>query len=177
MNRSVLASLILLFATAGIQSPGAQGPIIGWGNRLVVGAESLQGLTAVAASALYSAGLHADGSVAVWGAASPVPAPNTGFVAVAAGAYHSLGLKGSPPTPAQSIEATADVRERDVLLRWRTPFDGRVVSFHVYRGDEIRGPNGGADAGTGGPPLPAGVYYAVLRFNERVEGKRIIVVQ
>ncbi|MFH1109658.1 MAG: IPTL-CTERM sorting domain-containing protein [Planctomycetota bacterium] len=46
-------------------------------------------------------GLRSDGSIAAWGCGIPdynygqciVPAPNTGFVAVAAGFYHSLGLK------------------------------------------------------------------------------------
>jgi hypothetical protein len=32
-------------------------------------------------------------------------------------------------------ETSAEVRERDVLLRWRTSLDVRNVSFHVYRKD------------------------------------------
>jgi hypothetical protein len=52
----------------------------------------------VAAGWLYSLGLKADGSIVAWGSGpgSP-PAPNTGFVAVAAGTRHSLGLKAPLP--------------------------------------------------------------------------------
>ncbi len=45
----------------------------------------------------HSLGLKADGSIVAWGTTTPAsatcPAPNTGFVAVAAGDSHSLGLK------------------------------------------------------------------------------------
>ena len=35
-----------------------------------------------------------DISVAAWGSSSAVPAPNSGFIAIAASDWHSLGLKG-----------------------------------------------------------------------------------
>jgi alpha-tubulin suppressor-like RCC1 family protein len=45
----------------------------------------------------HSLGLKADGSIVAWGRNQEgqcnVPAPNTGFVAVAAGYDHSMGLK------------------------------------------------------------------------------------
>src|SRR5262245_53873161 len=45
----------------------------------------------------FSLGLRADGSIAAWGSNSSgqcnVPAPNTGYLAVAAGGEHSLGLR------------------------------------------------------------------------------------
>jgi len=46
---------------------------------------------------------RSDGEIVVWGdngqGQCNVPAPNAGFVALAAGAYHSLGLKAMPPVP------------------------------------------------------------------------------
>ena len=56
---------------------------------------------AVAGGGDHSLGLKADGSIVAWGRNNhgqcDVPAPNTDFVAVVAGWYHSLGLKGYPP--------------------------------------------------------------------------------
>ena len=51
----------------------------------------------VAAGGGHSLGLKADGSIVGWGhnnyGQTNVPAPNTGFVGVAAGAYHSLAIR------------------------------------------------------------------------------------
>ena len=52
---------------------------------------------AVAAGQYHSLGVKADGSIVAWGdngyGQCNVPAPNSGFVAVAGGYWHSLGLK------------------------------------------------------------------------------------
>jgi alpha-tubulin suppressor-like RCC1 family protein len=48
-------------------------------------------------------GLKSDGSIVAWGLNTDgqctVPAPNTGFLAVGAVAFHSLGLKADPCYP------------------------------------------------------------------------------
>ena len=50
-----------------------------------------------AAGSLHGLGLKADGSIVTWGhnysGQCNVPSPNTGFVALAGGGGHSLGLK------------------------------------------------------------------------------------
>ena len=87
-----------------------QGAIVGWGEQ-VVGGDLSGGFVAVAAGGSQSFGLKADGSIVGWGclaavcdapygdcpcevAADEVPGLNTGFVGLAAGSSHSLGLKG-----------------------------------------------------------------------------------
>ena len=39
-------------------------------------------------------GLRADGSIVAWGDNRSVPSPNAGFVAVSAGGFHSLAIRG-----------------------------------------------------------------------------------
>ena len=72
------------------------GAIVGWGDRVVVPQSALSGLIGVAAGGDHSLGLKADGSIAAWGwndyGQCNVPAPNSGFVAIAGGRHHSLGL-------------------------------------------------------------------------------------
>ncbi len=91
----------------------ANGSIVAWGNNSYGqsnGPAPNAGFIAVAAgggftlyrfgSVGHSLGLKADGSIVAWGCGSNdygqcnVPAPNAGFIAVAAGELHSLGVKG-----------------------------------------------------------------------------------
>ena len=55
----------------------------------------------VAGGLYHSQGLKADGSIVAWGwneyGQCNAPAPNTGFVALSGGYWHSLGLKGYLP--------------------------------------------------------------------------------
>ena len=80
--------VLVVIAAPYVAVAAESGSIIGWGDP-VVGADMSRGFVAVAAGNLHSLGLKADGSVVAWGYnfAGPcnVPAPNTGFVAVAAG--------------------------------------------------------------------------------------------
>jgi hypothetical protein len=92
----------------------ADGSIVAWGNN---GSGQCNvpspnaGFVAIAVGYEHSLGLKADGTILAWGSnmvevwdghTMPsykfsgqciVPAPNSGFVAIAAGGYHSLGLK------------------------------------------------------------------------------------
>jgi alpha-tubulin suppressor-like RCC1 family protein len=73
------------------------GSIIGWGDQ-VVGGDMSGRFVAVAAGGYHSLGLKNDGSVVAWGDNSDgqcdVPAPNTGFVAVAASGSVDTGIRG-----------------------------------------------------------------------------------
>jgi hypothetical protein len=90
------------------------GSIVAWGanwDGAIDVPSPNSGFVAVAAGGEHSLGLKADGSIVAWGAGEPgqpfvsgqnvdfgqsdVPAPNSGFIAVAAGGYHSLGLKAN----------------------------------------------------------------------------------
>jgi hypothetical protein len=108
------------------------------------------GFTAVSAGIFHSLGLKEDGTIVAWGSNAAgqcdVPTTNEHFAGLAAGGYHSLGIIESLPTPVQVDVATAEVRGNDVLLSWRTPFDLRGVSFHVYRLD---GDGSGAESELG----------------------------
>ena len=77
-----------------------------------------------------------DGSIVAWGQNGAgqcfVPAPNSGFVSVAAGGYHALGMKAdSPPCPAD-VDGDGFVTGDDFTLfvEWfevgdlRADFDG-----------------------------------------------------
>jgi hypothetical protein len=62
-----------------------------------------------------------------------VPAPNTGFVAVAVGEYHSLGLKGDMPTPVRLSTFEALPRPEGIVLQWTTAFESDHAGFHIHR--------------------------------------------
>jgi hypothetical protein len=69
-----------------------------WGQPVVVVPRGLEAVSvAIAAGGFHSLRVKADGSMVAWGrnnyGQSNVPAPNGGFVAVAAGDQHNLGLK------------------------------------------------------------------------------------
>ncbi len=78
------------------------GAIVGWGEQVVVPQSELTDLVAVAGGGWHSLGLKADGSIVAWGyngnGQCNVPAPDSGFAAVAAGWVHSLGLQVLLPT-------------------------------------------------------------------------------
>src|SRR5687767_955859 len=110
-----MALRLLIGAVAVVCSPlavvsalGQQaGSIVGWGSRIVLPpskgtqmtTRSPTVLCAVMLSLITTASAPAQpsGSIVAWGyngfGLSSVPAPNTGFVAIAAGDEHSLGLK------------------------------------------------------------------------------------
>lgn len=258
---------------------------------------------AVAVGAHHSVALKSDGRIVAWGSNEygqcDIPEPDAHYFAIAGGGWHGAAVAMLAPTAIQITDAAAEVRDRDVRLRWSTTLDLSAVSFHVYRsgGEPDGSPPSGGDsqfgerltvnpltsregtyefvdatvrsnrdyeyrvemlgggsapevvrtfpvhvgrlrwsfgisavrphplsgpatitleipeqgqvsldlmdvggrrirqlldaemnegvhevtfdprpAGTGGRPLPAGVYYAVLHFNGRAEGKRILVV-
>jgi len=82
-----------------VQAQSNQGSIVGWGSQ-VVGVDLSSGFVAVAAGASHSLGLKADGSIVAWGyndsGQTNVPAPNTGFVAGAAGFIYGLSRRAVP---------------------------------------------------------------------------------
>ena len=90
----------LLLAAVGVGLCGAPawaqdaGPIVGWGSQVVVPQSELSDLVAVAAGYSHSLALRADASIVAWGynafGQCNVPAPNSGFVAVAAGGVRRL---------------------------------------------------------------------------------------
>jgi hypothetical protein len=86
-------------ATGGILSLRADGSIIAWGGYAEAPLPNT-GFIAVAGS-YHSLGLKDDGSIVAWGdntwGQCSVPEPNTDFMAVAAGRYHSLGLQATVP--------------------------------------------------------------------------------
>ena len=86
----------VLFAVLLPGIAAAQGEILSWGNQVAVSQESLTDLIAIAGGYSHSLGLKADGTIVPWGHGGygqcDVPAPNAGFVAVAAGFSHSLML-------------------------------------------------------------------------------------
>jgi alpha-tubulin suppressor-like RCC1 family protein len=76
-----------------------QGKIVGWGSQ-VVGTDMTGPFLSVAAGTHHSLGLKSDGSIVAWGddhyGQTNVPAPNTGFIAIAAGSdqsRHQAGLQ------------------------------------------------------------------------------------
>jgi hypothetical protein len=81
---------------AGAASAQDAGAIVGWGYEVVVLDAELTDLVAIAGGGVHSPGLKANGSIVAWGdnhsGECSVPAPNSGFVAVAAGFEHTLGL-------------------------------------------------------------------------------------
>ena len=98
----------------------------------------------MAAGSGHSLGLKSDGSIVAWGqndyGQCDVPAPNSGFVAVAGGWYHSLGLKSdgslvawgwneygqcNVPSPNTGFVAVAGVRWHSLGLK----SDGSLVAW------------------------------------------------
>ena len=84
---------------------------------------------AIAAGYLHSLGLKDDGSVAAWGynddGQCNVPAPNSGFIDIAAGAYRSLGLKSCLHKPIGDIDDNCRVDLADLALicdQWLTTY-------------------------------------------------------
>jgi hypothetical protein len=71
-----------------------------------------------------------------------VPAPNSGFVAVAGGGYHSLGLKKDNLVPVRLLSFTAERHGSDALIEWRVSDAVDHAGFHVYRqasdGDRVK---------------------------------------
>src|SRR5438477_2494510 len=85
--------LALLASTAGGQTGGS---IIGWGQRVVVPQSEMTNLTAIAAGGSgiggygsHGLGLRHNGTIVAWGGNDfgqcNVPAPNSDFIAIAAG--------------------------------------------------------------------------------------------
>ncbi len=74
------------------------GSLVGWGDQ-VWGKDLGSGFSSIAAGGAQSLALKPDGSVVAWGdnyyGQCDVPAPNSDFVALAAGSHHILGLKAN----------------------------------------------------------------------------------
>jgi hypothetical protein len=140
-TRKVLCSLFSVILAVSINTAHAQstGPIIGWGEQVIVEQAALDSLIAVAGGYGHSLGLKVDGSIVVWGSNNygecNVPALNADFIAVAGGFVNSLGLKvdgsivawGSNnygecnvPTPNEDFIAVAGGDERSLGLRSTT---------------------------------------------------------
>jgi hypothetical protein len=82
--KSVLVPLclcVLLFVTR--TRAQETGSVVGWGSRVVVQEQDLNGLVALAAGDSHSLGLKEDGTVVAWGTNADgqctVPAPNADF--------------------------------------------------------------------------------------------------
>ncbi|NMD34900.1 MAG: hypothetical protein GYA73_03365 [Planctomycetes bacterium] len=92
----IIIGALALGTTVGLAAE--QGRIIGWGST-VVGVDLSGGFRAVAAGGGHSLGLKADGSIVAWGdneyGQCKVPTPNTGYVAIAAGALHDLVIRAT----------------------------------------------------------------------------------
>jgi hypothetical protein len=81
------------FQSATARAQYGHGSVVGWGS-VVVGGNLSADCVAVAGGGDHSLRLKADGSIVTWGSGPGDPlAPNTGFVAIAAGDY-SLAIKG-----------------------------------------------------------------------------------
>jgi hypothetical protein len=103
-TRKVLCSLFSVILAVSINTAHAQstGPIIGWGEQVIVEQAALDSLIAVAGGYGHSLGLKVDGSIVVWGSNNygecNVPALNEDFIAVAGGDERSLGLRSTTAT-------------------------------------------------------------------------------
>ena len=91
----------------------------------------------------HSLGLKSDGSIVAWGdncnGECNVPVPNTGFDAIAAGTYHSLGLKSSTVTDVKQVRDGCQVSltEAIVSAAWDNSFylesDNRISGIRVEK--------------------------------------------
>ena len=132
------ALAVLLCGALLSQRAVAQGEIRGWGSDVVVGQESLTDLVAVAAGWVHSLALTSEGTIVAWGDNSwgqcSVPAPNGGFVAIAAGNYaphagadaHSLGLKADGTIEAWGMNTRPVQRPAPNADSW--PSRGAVIT-------------------------------------------------
>ena len=84
----------------------------------------------------------ADGEIVAWGhngyGQCDVPAPNTDFVAVAAGGHHSLGLKGGAPDCPGDLDGDGDVDLADLATL--------LAAYGTCAGDPGYNPDADLDA-------------------------------
>ncbi len=89
--------LMLCCCIAGNVGAETSGPIIGWGDPVIVPQTALEDLTIVAACSRHGLAVKTDGGVVAWGSNGDgqcdVPEPNIDFIAIGAGFYHALALR------------------------------------------------------------------------------------
>jgi Regulator of chromosome condensation (RCC1) repeat len=97
-ERQWMCALIIAFIFSG-HAMAEEKWIVGRGSQVVVPSPDLTEVEQIAAGYFHTVGLKSDGSVTAFGeniyGQCLVPTPNADFVAVAAGGYHSLGLKSN----------------------------------------------------------------------------------
>ena len=103
-----------------------------------------------------------DGTLTAWGnndnGQCSVPVPNAEFVALAAGQFHSLGLKRMSPIAVTFSDLTAESGRDFVDLRWSVSLDVRARLF-VLRASEWGGPYEPISAALEGSPGRAVFSY------------------
>ena len=132
-----LICLCIVLLGTGLVHRQSTGSIAGWGSRVVVEPSALDSLVTVDGGGFHSLGLKSDGSIVAWGYSiygqCNVPAPNEGFMAIAAGSNNSLGLKADNPTAVAFSCIAAESREGSIVLHWETEADEAVNGFRLYR--------------------------------------------